>query len=131
MSRARRHLAPARKHALERGRVLFNSHASPTCPYEVLPLLRDSAALRNQNGLSACKCCNVRVAWRTTEGVPPSFRRGRLEIPRRSALLSKSKDPTLTGERGRREGGKHGQRRIHEDIALPDLKEKVAPKRCS
>jgi hypothetical protein len=60
MSRARRHLAPARKHALERGRVLFNSHASPTCPYELLPLPRDSAALRNQNGLSLqvlqCPC---------------------------------------------------------------------------
>jgi len=39
--------------------------------------------------------------------------------------------PTLTGKRRRREGGKHGQRRTHEDIALPDLQEKVAPKRNS
>ena len=59
--------------ALERGRVLFNSHASPPCPYEVLPLLRDIAALRNQNGLAARKCCDVRMAWRTTEGVPQAF----------------------------------------------------------
>ena len=74
MSRTSRHLAPPpQAYAREWSCVLFNSHASPACPYEVLPLLRDSAALRNPNGLSACRCCNFRVAWRTKEGVPQAF----------------------------------------------------------
>ena len=83
--------------ALERGRVLFNSHASPPCPYEVLPLQRDSAAVRNQSEALSLQALQCPRGVAHNRGRAPSFRRGRLEIPRRSALLSTKKGSNING----------------------------------